>query len=603
MKRLICVLAILALLAPLAAAQPSLTGSYGLFRTIAARNAGPVNYGLGAYVYGWKYDDESAADSSRTGEFSLAISPSGYFSASDLLEFSLGTGFLMPSRYIEQGGVKTTVNPTGLGDTRLGIKLSKKLSGIFAGGIYLGYDLATKADTFLYSGLIHNGGLEARLLGDFLMNEAGCLTLNAGVYYSLDKVKEPDMMTFALDDSVEKALDGGTAIPFGLGFSYDLGPVSPYAEFQGTYLLDEAEYPEVGSPTGTVKRGLLDNPTWAGAGLRACFNGLNLSLGGEYNLQPDNSSKSRAFDDQEHWHAVLGLHYAPRAKRGPKLPATAGISGKVTDARGRGLSGASVSAAGQKALSDSFGNYTLTGLVIARDSVEVRAEARLYINKTAKLRLTKKNRQAPAVQDFVLELSPIPPSEVNGKITDYKTGAPVAAALSFNGQKVFTAPADTNGNYAVKLPPGNYQAAVSAAGYNDNIFLLTVAEGQPITGKNLSLVKKREVFSFNNINFATGKSQVTPVIGTALQPLLKVLQDNPNLTVEISGHTDNRGSKARNMKLSQARAEAVVAWLITNNVKSAMTAKGYGSSQPVAENRTSAGRAQNRRIEINVIDQ
>jgi len=57
-----------------------------------------------------------------------------------------------------------------------------------------------------------------------------------------------------------------------------------------------------------------------------------------------------------------------------------------------------------------------------------------------------------------------------------------------------------------------------------------------------------------------------------------------------------------NRRLSQARADAVVAWLITQNVKCQMTSKGYGEDKPIASNKTKAGRAENRRIEIDVVE-
>jgi outer membrane protein OmpA-like peptidoglycan-associated protein len=231
----------------------------------------------------------------------------------------------------------------------------------------------------------------------------------------------------------------------------------------------------------------------------------------------------------------------------------------------------------------------------------VKADLKGYISKTGSVVLTKKNKKTPATQDFVLELKPIPMSDVTGKIIDYKTGSPVPATLTFTGKKAVTVKTDANGNYATKLDPDTYKVTVAADGYNANIFNVTAADGKPVAGKNVGMVKVKEVFSFNNINFAVGKAIITPEIETALQPLLKVLLDNPDMKVEIGGHTDAIGSKIKNEKLSQSRADAVVAWLITKNVKAQMTAKGYGSSAPVSDNKTKAGRAANRRIEIKVV--
>ena len=75
--------------------------------------------------------------------------------------------------------------------------------------------------------------------------------------------------------------------------------------------------------------------------------------------------------------------------------------------------------------------------------------------------------------------------------------------------------------------------------------------------------------------------------------------NNPDINVEVSGHTDNTGASATNLRLSQARADAVRAYLATKGVApERMVAKGYGPAQPIAPNTTSAGRAQNRRVEL-----
>jgi outer membrane protein OmpA-like peptidoglycan-associated protein len=79
------------------------------------------------------------------------------------------------------------------------------------------------------------------------------------------------------------------------------------------------------------------------------------------------------------------------------------------------------------------------------------------------------------------------------------------------------------------------------------------------------------------------------------------MKDVPGLKIEISGHTDNTGSATINETLSQSRAEAVVTYLSSKGIQSArLTAKGYGSSKPVATNTTDEGRQQNRRTEFEI---
>jgi len=107
-------------------------------------------------------------------------------------------------------------------------------------------------------------------------------------------------------------------------------------------------------------------------------------------------------------------------------------------------------------------------------------------------------------------------------------------------------------------------------------------------------------WSTQGILFESGKSELKPESTPTLKSIAAALKAHPDLKVEIEGHTDNVGSAAANMTLSQARAEAVKAALTSDYAVSAdqLTAKGYGDTKPVAKNTTPEGRANNRRVEI-----
>jgi outer membrane protein OmpA-like peptidoglycan-associated protein len=86
-----------------------------------------------------------------------------------------------------------------------------------------------------------------------------------------------------------------------------------------------------------------------------------------------------------------------------------------------------------------------------------------------------------------------------------------------------------------------------------------------------------------------------------LDRLVKLLKDVPKLKIEISGHTDNTGSATLNNELSKARAEAVVTYLKSKGITAdRLTSEGYGSSQPIASNNTTAGKQENRRTEFKI---
>ena len=106
----------------------------------------------------------------------------------------------------------------------------------------------------------------------------------------------------------------------------------------------------------------------------------------------------------------------------------------------------------------------------------------------------------------------------------------------------------------------------------------------------------------SGILFATGKSDLNASSKTALSQFAASLQANPDTDVLIYGHTDNTGSDKVNQPLSEQRAQSVKSYLMSQGIFSTrMTTQGFGSSQPVADNSTSVGQAQNRRVEVYIL--
>jgi outer membrane protein OmpA-like peptidoglycan-associated protein len=107
--------------------------------------------------------------------------------------------------------------------------------------------------------------------------------------------------------------------------------------------------------------------------------------------------------------------------------------------------------------------------------------------------------------------------------------------------------------------------------------------------------------ALRNVFFDIGKSIVKKDSYAELDRLVDLMKKLTNLRVELSGHTDNTGSEVLNTRLSQKRAEAVVEYLISKGIsKEKLTAKGYGSSEPIDSNETSEGRQNNRRTEFEI---
>jgi OOP family OmpA-OmpF porin len=99
------------------------------------------------------------------------------------------------------------------------------------------------------------------------------------------------------------------------------------------------------------------------------------------------------------------------------------------------------------------------------------------------------------------------------------------------------------------------------------------------------------------ITFATGQATISPESNVVLSDVVAVLKANPEWNIRVEGHTDNVGTPAANLKLSQARAAAVVGWLTANGIEaSRLTSAGLGDTQPIDSNATDAGKAKNRRV-------
>lgn len=201
---------------------------------------------------------------------------------------------------------------------------------------------------------------------------------------------------------------------------------------------------------------------------------------------------------------------------------------------------------------------------------------------------------------------------LEGSVLDTTGGAvPIIAKLEFydpsSGDRESSVVSDTTGFFSVKLPePKIYAIEINASGY---LYYLDILDYSSEKGeKKLRqdfFLRKVEVGTkvvLDHIYFETGKAVLRPESDEALNQVLRFLENNPSMKLEISGHTDNTGSLRINQKLSRDRASAVVNYLVGKGIpESMLESKGYADTQPVATNNTSEGRTQNRRVEFKVL--
>lgn len=202
---------------------------------------------------------------------------------------------------------------------------------------------------------------------------------------------------------------------------------------------------------------------------------------------------------------------------------------------------------------------------------------------------------------------------VRGRVLNAKTKEPLGASITYevlpSGRRAGAAsssPAD--GTYSIILPSGeNYGFLGESAGFisvSENLDLNKLTEYKEIV-KDLYLVpiEKGQVVRLNNIFFDVDKFTFKKEAYPELNRLVKLLNDQPTLKIEISGHTDNTGSSEHNQALSASRAKAVHGYLIEKGIAtSRLTFRGYGFSKPSADNATADGRQLNRRVEFVILE-
>jgi cytochrome c oxidase subunit II len=114
--------------------------------------------------------------------------------------------------------------------------------------------------------------------------------------------------------------------------------------------------------------------------------------------------------------------------------------------------------------------------------------------------------------------------------------------------------------------------------------------------------KAGEVLNLKHVNFATGSAVLTPESSAELAIVVEAMTKNANMTVEVSGHTDNVGDAAKNQVLSESRAKAVVDFVTKKGIDAKrMTAVGFGDTKPIADNAKAEGKQQNRRTEFKIL--
>ncbi len=202
---------------------------------------------------------------------------------------------------------------------------------------------------------------------------------------------------------------------------------------------------------------------------------------------------------------------------------------------------------------------------------------------------------------------------VTGIIYDNETQAPLEATIVIIDNvraetlTVLTSNAAT-GKYLISLPAGkNYGIAVIAPGYafHSENFIVEESMGYREIRKDIGLnrYKAGTTIVLRNIFFDFDKATLRPESKTELERVYELLKSNPRMKVRIAGHTDSRGSDEYNQRLSEARAKSVYEYLVSRGISAdRLSYIGYGESRPIDTNDTDEGRQNNRRVELEVLE-
>ncbi len=248
--------------------------------------------------------------------------------------------------------------------------------------------------------------------------------------------------------------------------------------------------------------------------------------------------------------------------------------------------------------SDGYGDIRLVD--VKPEEMNAVLEDELVATPVAEKDTVKLVVQQPLPEENILQLK--------GKITDKTTGKAVLARVRIKDENGYVGEHFNDSTYAFTVPSKhNYVLQVDADGYvSRNLELQLVTNEAQVVVHDVALepIKVGKTIKLENVLFKRGTAEFLPSSYDELDLVAEMMLNNPNMEIELAGHTDNVGVPQLNLRLSQDRVNAVIDYLVQKGVeRSRLSGKGYGGSRPVASNATEATRRLNRRVEFTIVKQ
>ncbi len=177
---------------------------------------------------------------------------------------------------------------------------------------------------------------------------------------------------------------------------------------------------------------------------------------------------------------------------------------------------------------------------------------------------------------------------------------------SIKDGKEFTGKTDATGKFQMLIPPAQkYKVKYKIFTTVESDLVLDMpSAADPYTFEYTITATPPKSFTLDNVFFDSGKASLRAESNRELNELAEYMSLKKALFIEIAGHTDNVGVVEANQKLSEDRANAVKEYLKKKGIApERVTAKGYGDTQPVADNATATGKQKNRRTEVRIISE
>ncbi len=608
------------LVGSLAFAMPNLEGSMGLIRSISADNGTAGTFQLGWYLRG--FQEQRIADMTGDsignywagtqatyggGDLGLYL---GY-APTDWFSFNVASSFHADGiDYDETGANRASV---GFGDTKIGLKFGLGRS-LFRYGLYTFVSLPTGSDREIHEPLetakypfynaayTNPGGLFRYFSSNATDYGAiGLLTLKSGIM-NLDL-----NLGYVLKNGADGGLRDNYSV-YNAALSFNTGPVSPFVELSGIDYSGKNKFFTFGDDSLFGP-----NPVYITPGLSFQPGNFNINLAmdiraweGENKRDfptavTDSFNVTTGWGTAPPWAIIFGVSYSKDFI--PEKPKTGIIAGTVTNNKTKQPLTANVGIYKESTLLESKvsgidGTFEFAKL--EPDIYKLLVGATDFTTFEIEL-LVKPNETTPVT----IALEPI-----------VKEGLLILNILDMESRQSMTAnviigdmpPEKTTGKFEKSLLAGTYTLRViaDAENYIPHERSIMIEAGKTLEIE-IPLVKKEFKIVLPQVYFETGKSEIKPesypVLDDAVKTIQTVLSGNPDIKIEIQGHTDSIGSDSYNLTLSQDRATSVMNYLVTRHgiAINRLIAKGYGETQPIASNKSLEGRSKNRRVEFVII--